>query len=63
MEAESVKRVCLERGGKHQRLEAANLINELEIGPNLTININKKKRIESSKYLRNFGQAALLKSF
>ena len=51
MEAESVKRVCLERGGKHQRLEAANLINELEIGPNLTINKNKKRKIESSKYI------------
>ena len=40
---EAVKRVCLKRGGSHQRLAAANLVDDLELGPNLAIDTNEKK--------------------
>ena len=39
----AIKRVCLRRGGSHQRLAAANLVDGLELGPNLAIDNNEKK--------------------
>ena len=39
----AIKRVCLQRGGSRQRLAAANLVDGLEIGPNLAIDNNEKK--------------------